>query len=105
MDRVQCEVDPASTFPRHYSGEVRVTLESGQVLRHREAVNRGHAERPLSNADVQRKFLGHNATLHFSAAHAAAVQSQFLALPQLADVNTLETLLAQDPVEQPKANP
>ena len=104
MDRVHCEADPASTFPRHYSGELRVTLKNGQVLTHREAVNRGHAERPLSNADVQRKFLA-NATLHFSAAHAAAVQSQLLALPQLADVNTLETLLAQDPVEQAKANP
>jgi 2-methylcitrate dehydratase PrpD len=102
MDRVSCIVDEASTFPRHYSGELRVRLKNGQVLTHREAVNRGHAERPLSNADVQQKFQA-NATLHFSAAFATAVQAQLLALPQLADVATLETQLAQDPAEQPKA--
>lgn len=102
MDRVSCVVDEGSTFPRHYSGELRVTLKNGQVLTHREAVNRGHAERPLSNIDVQQKFQA-NARLHFSAAHAAAVQAQLLALPQLANVATLETLLAQDPTEQPRA--
>ena len=102
MDRVSCIVDEASTFPRHYSGELSVRLKNGQVLTRREAVNRGHAERPLGNTDVQQKFQA-NATLHFSAAFAAAVQAQLLALPQLADVATLETLLAQDPAEQPKA--
>jgi 2-methylcitrate dehydratase PrpD len=103
MDRVFCDADPVSTFPLHYSGELRVTLKNGQVLQHREAVNRGHAERPLTNTDVQHKFQA-NATLHFSAAHAEAVQAQVLALAQLANVATLETLLAQDPTEPQKAN-
>lgn len=96
MDRVHCQADPDSTFPHHYSGELRVTLKDGRVVRHREAVNRGHAERPLSNAEVARKF-SDNSTLHFSPGHAARVQAQVLALPQLADVATLEALLAQDP--------
>lgn len=102
MDRVHVEVDPASTFPRHYSGELRVTLKNGQVLRHREAVNRGHAERPLSNAEIQRKYTA-NATLHFADAQAQQVQQQLLALPQLADVADLEMLLAQDPTESTRA--
>lgn len=96
MDRVRCVADAASTFPRHYSGELRVTLKSGEVVVHREPVNRGHAERPLSNDEIAAKY-GANATLHFSAEHAARVQQQLLALPQLADVARLETLLAQDP--------
>lgn len=96
MDRVHAEIDPASTFPLHYSAELRVTLKNGEVLRHREAVNRGHAERPLSNTEIQHKF-GANAALHFAPERAARVQQQVLALPQLADASTLETLLAQDP--------
>ncbi|MBU2407816.1 MAG: MmgE/PrpD family protein, partial [Gammaproteobacteria bacterium] len=55
MDRVSCRVDPDATYPRHYSGEVRVRLDDGTELRQREAVNRGHAERPLSNDEVRAK--------------------------------------------------
>ncbi len=54
--RVDYEVDPASTFPRHYTGEVIVETEDGRSLRHREAVNRGCADRPLSNGEVVTKF-------------------------------------------------
>ena len=96
MDRVTYEVDPATTFPHHYTGELRVTLDDGAVLTHREAVNRGHAERPLSNAEVRDKFFA-NATIHFPLAHAQAVCDQVLALARLASVDTLETLLAQAP--------
>jgi 2-methylcitrate dehydratase PrpD len=54
--RVDYEIDPASTFPRHYTGEVIVETEDGRSLRHREAVNRGCADRPLSNREVAAKF-------------------------------------------------
>src|SRR4029077_20673429 len=40
MDRVECSVDPASTFLRHYTGEVIVTLDDGTTLGERQAVNR-----------------------------------------------------------------
>ena len=55
-DKVEYGVDAASGFPRHYSGEVIVTLEDGRVLRHREAINRGSADRPLSNSEIVAKF-------------------------------------------------
>ena len=54
--RVDYEIDPASTFPRHYTGEVVVETEDGRTLRHREGVNRGCADRPLSNGEVVAKF-------------------------------------------------
>jgi 2-methylcitrate dehydratase PrpD len=54
--RVDYEIDPASTFPRHYTGEVIVETEDGHTLRHREGVNRGCADRPLSNGEVVAKF-------------------------------------------------
>ena len=56
MDKVEYVVDPASTFPRHYTGEVQVTLDDGRKLQRREAVNRGNPERPLSNAEIETKF-------------------------------------------------
>ena len=96
MDKVRYRVDPDSTFPRHYSGEVRVTLRDGRELIHREAVNRGHPERPVTNEDVRTKFM-ENACLHFSRQHALAVCEQVLALDTLPLASTLEALLAQDP--------
>lgn len=96
MDRVTYVEDAASTFPQHYTGEVRVTLADGRVLTHREPVNRGHAERPLTNADVVEKFTS-NATLHFSRAHADAVRAQVLDLDRLTDVRVLEDRLACAP--------
>ncbi|WP_028239867.1 MmgE/PrpD family protein [Stutzerimonas azotifigens] len=53
---VEYAADPDSTFPRHYTGEVIVTMRDGTVLRHREAINRGGCDRPLSNADIVAKF-------------------------------------------------
>ena len=54
--KVSYRADPSSGFPRHYSGELIVRME-GREMRHREAVNRGAAERPLTNADVEAKFM------------------------------------------------
>ena len=95
-DKVTYRIDPDATFPRHYSGEVRVTLRNGGQRVHREAVNRGHPERPVSNEDVRVKFM-ENASLHFPERHATAICDQVLALNEAAGVSTLETLLAQDP--------
>jgi 2-methylcitrate dehydratase PrpD len=60
--KVGYRVDPDSDFPRHYGGELLVRLADGRELRHREAVNRGAADRPLSNAEVEAKFLGNTSS-------------------------------------------
>jgi 2-methylcitrate dehydratase PrpD len=56
MDKVDYAVDESSSFPRHYSGEVQVTLDDGRTLSNRVAVNRGNPERPLSNIEIQTKY-------------------------------------------------
>jgi len=96
MDRIRCVADPASTFPQHYTGEIVVTLDDGRQIRQREAINRGHAERPLKNEDVRDKFLA-NATLHFSEGHAHAVCESVLALDRAESIATLDDLLGQAP--------
>lgn len=54
--KVEVRDDPDSAFPRAYSGAVEIELTDGRVLRHREQVNRGHDERPLTNAEIVEKF-------------------------------------------------
>ncbi|MGJ9411774.1 MmgE/PrpD family protein [Aeromicrobium sp. CF4.19] len=55
-DRVTYELDSDSAFPSAFSGEIIIELHDGRELRHREQVNRGAADRPLSPADVMAKF-------------------------------------------------
>ena len=78
-DRIGYAIDPASPFPRTYSGELVVHTKDGRVLRQREEVNRGAAERPLSNDDIVAKYLG-NAALSLSPEATARVQSAVLGL-------------------------
>ncbi len=55
-ERLSYADDPDSPFPAAYSGEVIITMNDGRELRHREHVNRGAADRPLSNEDIIAKF-------------------------------------------------
>ena len=72
-------VDPDSPFPRTYSGELVVHLRDGRTLRHREAVNRGAPERPLTNADIVAKYQG-NAATALSPVAAARIEQAVLSL-------------------------
>jgi 2-methylcitrate dehydratase PrpD len=90
--RVGYDADPASPFPRAYSGEVVVTTRDGRELRHREHVNRGAAERPLSNAEIEAKYLD-NAQRAVSRERAERIRDALLSLPQAADVREVAPLL------------
>lgn len=63
--KVEYEVDPNSPFPKYYSGEVIVTLHDGREFRHREHMNRGASDRPLSGEEIEAKFM-ENATMALS---------------------------------------
>jgi 2-methylcitrate dehydratase PrpD len=89
-DLVDYEVDPRSTFPRHYSGEVKISLKDGRRLVEREAMNRGCADRPLSNQEIVDKFMG-NARMSLSARRADAV----LGLEQASDVRPMIDRICQ----------
>jgi 2-methylcitrate dehydratase PrpD len=87
-DRVDYEIDPAASFPRHYSGEVIVTTRGGRTLGHREQVNRGNGERPLSDAAIVEKF-HHNAARAVSCDRARRIEGLVLSLDTMSDVGTL----------------
>ncbi|MEW5704430.1 MAG: MmgE/PrpD family protein [Pseudomonadota bacterium] len=70
--KVDYAVDPNSGFPKYFSGELRVTLQDGRVLSHREHKNRGCADRPLTVKEIRAKFQG-NAALAIDAKKSAAI--------------------------------
>ncbi|WP_119166717.1 MmgE/PrpD family protein [Algihabitans albus] len=80
-ERVSYRVDPSSPFPRSYSGELVVTLSGGEVRSHREEVNRGAAERPLSNPEIVEKYRA-NAGLVVDARAVARCETALLDLDQ-----------------------
>ncbi|NMH16937.1 MmgE/PrpD family protein [Tepidiphilus sp. B18-69] len=81
-NKVAYEADPASAFPKYYSGEVVVTLRDGRELRHREHVNRGASDRPLSASDIISKYL-ENASMAVSEARAKQILETVLALDDI----------------------
>ncbi|MEL6374914.1 MAG: MmgE/PrpD family protein [Pseudomonadota bacterium] len=83
-DKVTYRADPESAFPVAYSGEVIVTLSDGRTLSHREHINRGAANRPLSNDDIVAKFRD-NAAMLVNPARAATMEAAMLTLDEAAD--------------------
>jgi len=60
-DKVHVVEDPASDFPVHFPGEVRITLKDGRQFNCRRPTSLGTPEVPLSRAQVEAKFFA-NAT-------------------------------------------
>jgi 2-methylcitrate dehydratase PrpD len=84
-DRVDYRVDPASGFPRYYSGELVVATTDGRRLRHREHMNRGCGDRPLGEAEILAKFHD-NATRAVAPRRARAIAEAMLGLEKAADL-------------------
>lgn len=81
-EKVSYQADPDSTFPRYYTGEVIIKTHSGQTLKHREEINRGAAERPLSNEEIIEKFRA-NAATAATKERVDAVEKLVLSIPFL----------------------
>jgi len=91
--RINYAADPASTFPKHYTGEVIVTLNDGQQVRHREGINRGCSDRPLSNAEIESKYFD-NACRLLTRERAERVRDAVVGIDR-GSVPTLGDVLAQ----------
>lgn len=80
--KVRCEIDADSPFPKYYSGEVIVNLKNGRTVSHREQMNRGSSDRPLSEEEIIKKF-HENAVLAVSQSTAKELERQVLELDRL----------------------
>jgi len=81
MDRTHCHAYGDGPFPVAYSGRLAITLDDGTVVEHDEPVNRGAADRPLSNAEIVAKFQ-QNAALWAGPDRVAAMETAMLSLDE-----------------------
>ena len=96
-DKLGYENDPDSPFPDAYSGELIITMKDGRELRHREHINRGAADRPLSNEEIIAKF-DDNAIMAVNTQTAAKQRAALLTLDS-ADVDAAATLSCFSPAK------
>ncbi len=89
-DKLDYVDDPDSPFPDAYSGELVITMNDGRELRHREHINRGAADRPLSNEEIITKF-DDNAAMAVSDAISERQKAAMLTLDS-ADVDAAASL-------------
>ncbi len=89
-DKVTCEPDAGSAYPKYFSGEVIVTTHDGRELTHREQINRGADERPLSAEEITAKFRA-NAELTFASDRVEQVLDAIMDL----DGNSTPTQVAE----------
>ncbi len=92
MDKVEYAIDTASTFPRHYSGEVVVTMDDGRTASNRVAVNPGNPERPLANAEIEAKYF-ENCAISLEETHARTIRDLVLDLESVKNAVQLEAAL------------
>lgn len=92
-EKVDYEIDPNSAFPKYYSGEVIVKLKDGRELGHREHVNRGASDRPLSEEEIVAKFM-ENAATALSVEAAQRVQEAVLGMDGGLAAHELSAVLA-----------
>ena len=91
--KVFYEVDPKSPFPKYYSGEVVVKLVDGSEIRHREHINRGASDRPLSGEDISAKYF-ENATLAVSSDLASTIHDAILNMDDAMSASELSAIVA-----------
>jgi 2-methylcitrate dehydratase PrpD len=86
-------IDPDTEYPKYYSGEVVVTLNDGRELRHRERINRGARDHPVTASEIREKFMN-NVQRVMPKARAEAIAGTILELECVADVKDLAQALA-----------
>ncbi|MEM7745507.1 MAG: MmgE/PrpD family protein [Pseudomonadota bacterium] len=82
--KVQHADMPGTAFPEVYPGGVTVTMDDGSTVSAEEPVNRGAADRPLSNAEIVAKYR-HNAAIGAGPEKVAAMEAAMLGLNDAAD--------------------
>lgn len=92
-EKVDYRVDPTPTPQHHNSAEVIIKLKNGQKVSHREAINRGGADRPISGDAIVAKFM-QNAALAVSREKAQRVVESVLGVDRAQDVRSLSRELS-----------
>lgn len=93
IERTDYAIDPHTTFPKFYSGAVKVTMRDGRTFERREDVHRGAPQRPLSEFAIITKFMD-NAGRSLKGGQPARIRDAVLELESVNNVKTIADLLA-----------
>ena len=55
--KVSFRIDPQNPYPRAFTGHIKATLNDGRVIEERQPHFRGGAKEPLTQADIEEKFV------------------------------------------------
>lgn len=90
MDRIDMQVDPEydRTFPKQRAAWVEVETRDGRRLRHHQTTRRGDPDDPLSDADLDSKFL-ELASFAIGNAHAQTLLAELHTLDRRSDAELL----------------
>ena len=92
-DKVTYSVDPHTGYPKHFSGAVKIRLKDGRELAHREQINRGAGDNPLSEDDIVVKFMD-NAMLAVPRERAEKIRRLILEIDREPDARAVARALA-----------
>lgn len=94
-DKIECEADPDSQYPKRYEGELILTTRDGREFGHRKDVILGAGERPLTPAEMSAKFMD-NAQRVMSRARAEKIHDFVLHVDRAPDAKAFSRGLAAD---------
>jgi 2-methylcitrate dehydratase PrpD len=98
--KVEYAIDPDTDYPLHFTGEVIVETIDGRRIAKREAINRGAADRPISNAEIRAKY-DDNAARRISRAQADAIAEVVLDIANHPAARLADLLAAAAPAAIP----
>jgi 2-methylcitrate dehydratase PrpD len=55
--KISYRVDPTNPYPKQFTGHMRITLTNGDVHEHRQGFFKGGVDHPMSDDELQQKFL------------------------------------------------
>ncbi|MEZ5933458.1 MAG: MmgE/PrpD family protein [Alphaproteobacteria bacterium] len=87
--KISYRIDPDNEYPRNYTGHLRVTLRSGEVLTYDQSHMRGGMHEPLSDDDIMKKFFSNADYGGWSRERAEALLAFCRGLAQAADLSGL----------------
>lgn len=89
--KISYRVDPENPYPKQFTGHMRITLANGDVHEHRQAFFKGGVDHPMSEDELQQKFLANCRYGQVPEAQVQAILTQLKPLFEAATVN-LNTL-------------
>ena len=88
--RITYEIDPANPYPAAFTGHLRATLTDGQVIEIHQPHMRGGAQAPLSDTEIEDKFMDNCTHGGWTLAQAQSLRQTLQSLLTAPDMHALK---------------